>query len=88
MGKYSPVNLRERSGNLIMSDNEFNMEGEEIKYSLIHSIGECKTYLASINIGGESFTVESDLLCQTIQEIQSTSFLRMAKEIVNSLETD
>ena len=63
MGENSLLNLHERSGNLNMSDNEF-------KIRLLHTLGECKTYSISFDRVNSPFpfTIESDLLCQAIQE--------------------
>lgn len=46
-----------------MSDNEF-------KIRMLHTLGECKTYSVSFDRINSPFpfTIESDLLCQAIQE--------------------
>lgn len=40
-----------------------------MKFSLIHTCGDCKTYIASYKKDEMEFEFESDTLCQTLQMV-------------------
>lgn len=40
-----------------------------MKYNLIHTCGECKTYVAFYQKGEMEYEFQSDTLCQTLQMV-------------------
>ena len=53
-----------------------------MNYNLIHTCGECKTYIASFKKGEMLFEFQSDTLCQTLQMV----FYQIEKGEVGSME--